>query len=41
MLNVQHNQDKSCDPDGQAEYVDKRCDLVSPEDAKSDDKEAV
>ena len=41
MMNVQHNQDKRRDPDGQAEYVDEGCDFVAPEDSEGDDEEAV
>jgi hypothetical protein len=38
MMHIQHDQDKGGHADGKAEDVDKRCDLVAPEDAESDDQ---
>ena len=39
MMDIQHNCDKCCDPDTQAEDVDEGGDLIPPEDAEGDGEE--
>ena len=41
VVNVQHDQDKGYNTNGQAKYIDKCCDLISPQDPGSDLKEAL
>lgn len=37
-MNIQHDQNKGRHADGQAEYVDKGSDFISPKDSEGDDQ---
>jgi hypothetical protein len=41
MMNVQHDQDKSHNPDRKTEDIDEGYQLVSPHEPKRNDKEAA
>jgi hypothetical protein len=41
MVNIEHDQDKGGHADGQTENVDKRGDLIAPEDAEGDDQKTA